>query len=171
MSGVVSTVVEDTPNKIFMGNVPNYLTEEQVKELAATFGELKSFNLVKDGTTGMSKGYCFFEYVDASVTDRAIAGLNGTKLGDKTLLAQRASLGSKHVGAFFYFILFYFFYFLFFFYFFFCEIFLKILIVFFSSKRRKFPLKFPGKFRLSPHLSKRHRKSKSRTPPHFTFWT
>ena len=41
----------------------------QVKELLSSFGDLKSFNLVKDSGTTFSKGYCFFEYLDTDVTD------------------------------------------------------------------------------------------------------
>ena len=40
-----------------------------MKELLASFGELKAFNLVKDSATGLSKGYAFCEYVDMSITD------------------------------------------------------------------------------------------------------
>ena len=29
--GVVSTVVQDSPNKIFLGGLPNYLNEDQVR--------------------------------------------------------------------------------------------------------------------------------------------
>jgi len=82
-SNVVSTNVEEGPNKIFIGGLPSYLTEEQVKELVSAFGQLKSFNLVKDSTTGNSKGFAFFEYADGDITDRACAGLNGMKLGEK----------------------------------------------------------------------------------------
>lgn len=41
----------------------------QVKELLASFGELKAFNLVKDSATGLSKGYAFCEYVELTMTD------------------------------------------------------------------------------------------------------
>ena len=37
-----------------------------------------------------SKGYCFFEYRDPSVTDTAVMGLNNLKIGDKTLTVRRA---------------------------------------------------------------------------------
>ncbi|KAK4467253.1 hypothetical protein MN116_009044 [Schistosoma mekongi] len=94
--GVVSTVVQDSPHKIFVGGLPNYLNEDQVKELLLSFGPLKGFNLVKDGSTGLSKGYAFCEYVDSNVTDHACAGLNGMQLGDKKLIVQRASVGAKH---------------------------------------------------------------------------
>ncbi len=55
--GVIGTTVADTPNKIYIGGLPTYLQDEQVVELLKSFGELKSFNLVKEGSgqTGVSK--------------------------------------------------------------------------------------------------------------------
>jgi len=72
------------------------LNEDQVKELLTSFGKLRAFNLVKDSATGLSKGYAFCEYADISITDHAIAGLNGMQLGDKKLIVQRASIGAKN---------------------------------------------------------------------------
>ncbi|XP_030839820.1 splicing factor U2AF 50 kDa subunit isoform X2 [Strongylocentrotus purpuratus] len=94
--GVVSTVVQDSPNKIFIGGLPNYLNDDQVKELLSSFGPLKAFNLVKDSATSLSKGYAFCEYVETNLTDLAIAGLNGMQLGEKKLIVQRASVGAKN---------------------------------------------------------------------------
>ncbi|KAH0505666.1 Splicing factor U2AF 65 kDa subunit [Microtus ochrogaster] len=94
--GVVSTVVPDSAHKLFIGGLPNYLNDDQVKELLTSFGPLKAFNLVKDSATGLSKGYAFCEYVDINVTDQAIAGLHGMQLGDKKLNVQRASVGAKN---------------------------------------------------------------------------
>ncbi|XP_064456616.1 splicing factor U2AF 50 kDa subunit-like isoform X2 [Ornithodoros turicata] len=94
--GVISTVVQDSPHKIFIGGLPNYLNEDQVKELLMSFGQLRAFNLVKDSATGLSKGYAFCEYVEVTTTDQAILGLNGMQLGDKKLIVQRASVGAKN---------------------------------------------------------------------------
>ncbi|GFH19088.1 uncharacterized protein HaLaN_15982, partial [Haematococcus lacustris] len=66
--GVVSTQVEDGPNKIFVGGLPLFLNEDQVKELLLAFGPLKSFNLVTDRETGASKGFAFCEYADPDST-------------------------------------------------------------------------------------------------------
>ena len=44
-------------------------------------------------------GYAFCEYVDITITDQAIAGLNGMQLGDKKLIVQRASVGAKNTSA------------------------------------------------------------------------
>ncbi|CAB3402730.1 unnamed protein product [Caenorhabditis bovis] len=85
----VSSIVVDSPNKIFIGGLPNYLTEDQVKELLCSFGPLKAFSLSVD-SQGQSKGYAFAEYLDPTLTDQAIAGLNGMQLGDKQLVVQLA---------------------------------------------------------------------------------
>lgn len=93
--GVISTNVPDGPNKIYVGGLPTYLNEDQIVELLKSFGDLRSFNLVREaGPNGASKGFAFCEYVDASITDLAIQGLNDMELGDKRLLVQRASVGS-----------------------------------------------------------------------------
>ncbi|KAI6230305.1 Splicing factor U2AF subunit [Aphelenchoides fujianensis] len=81
---------------IFISGLPSYLTAEQVKELLSSFGQLKAFNLVTDAQTGMSKGYAFCEYLDTTLTDQAIAGLNGMQLGDNKLLVQLSNTNSRH---------------------------------------------------------------------------
>lgn len=97
-AGDVLGLVEDSPHKVFIGGLPNYLQEEQVREILTSFGQLKAFNLVKDTATNLSKGYAFCEYADPQITDTAIAGLNGMQLGDKKLIVQRASIGKPTEG-------------------------------------------------------------------------
>ncbi|CAA7035789.1 unnamed protein product [Microthlaspi erraticum] len=82
------------PDRIFVGGLPYYFTEGQVRELLESFGQLKGFDLVKDRETGNSKGYAFCVYQDLSVTDIACAALNGIKMGDKTLTVRRANQGT-----------------------------------------------------------------------------
>lgn len=53
--GQISNNVPDTPNKVLISNIPDYLEEAQVIELLTTFGELKAFVLVKDTTDDTSK--------------------------------------------------------------------------------------------------------------------
>lgn len=81
------------PDRIFVGGLPYYFTESQVRELLESFGALRGFDLVKDRETGNSKGYAFCVYQDVSVTDIACAALNGIKMGDKTLTVRRANQG------------------------------------------------------------------------------
>jgi splicing factor U2AF subunit len=89
----------ESPHKLFIGGLPTHLNEEQVQELLKSFGELKSFNLVKETIDGelVSKGFAFCEYVDAeNVTDLAIQGLHNFQLGDKALVVQRADNGKNN---------------------------------------------------------------------------
>jgi len=66
-----------------------------LKKLLSMFGQLKSFNLVRDALTGLSKGFAFCEYKDIEVTDDACKNLNGMSIGEKTLIVQRASVNPK----------------------------------------------------------------------------
>ncbi|XP_048446978.1 splicing factor U2af large subunit B-like isoform X3 [Pyrus x bretschneideri] len=79
------------PDRIFVGGLPYYFTEAQIRELLQSFGPLRGFDLVKDNDTGNSKGYGFCVYQDPTVTDVACGALNGLKMGDKTLTVRRAS--------------------------------------------------------------------------------
>ncbi|KAK4952335.1 hypothetical protein LTR17_018723 [Elasticomyces elasticus] len=98
-TGVLSNIVPDTQNKISITHIPVYLDEAQVQELLVSFGELKSFVLVTDLSSGQNRGIAFCEYKDAAgATDIAVESLNGMELGDSILKVQRASIGIQQVG-------------------------------------------------------------------------
>lgn len=82
----------DDPDRLFVGGLPYYLSEAECRELLGTFGTIKYFGLIRDRNSGVSKGYGFVIYEDKTVIDAAIAGLNGMKLGDRTLSVRRAEL-------------------------------------------------------------------------------
>jgi len=86
------------PDRIFVGGLPYYFTEAQVRELLESFGPLRGFDLVKDRETGNSKGYAFCVYQNLNVTDIACAALNGIKMGDKTLTVRRANQGASRLS-------------------------------------------------------------------------
>ncbi|CAJ2648679.1 unnamed protein product [Trifolium pratense] len=79
-------------DRIFVGGLPYYFTEVQMRELLQAFGPLRNFDIVRDKDTGNSKGYGFCIYQDPAVTDIACASLNGLKMGDKTLTVRRATV-------------------------------------------------------------------------------
>eukprot|EP01038_Epipyxis_sp_PR26KG_P012799 gene12799-17159_t len=80
------------PGKIFIGGLPYNLPDEQVKEILEPFGPIRAFHQVRDPGAVTTKGYAFCEFVQAESADIAIAGLNGLKLGDKTLSVRLATL-------------------------------------------------------------------------------
>jgi len=100
IDGQMSNIVPDTLNKICLTRMPLYIDDEQAKELLSAFGALKSFVLVKDQDTGMSRGVAFCEYVDAeNATNPALAGLDNMELAEHKLKIFRACAGAVQVGA------------------------------------------------------------------------
>jgi splicing factor U2AF 65 kDa subunit len=88
--GIISGTVPDGPNKIFVGGLHYHLLESQILELLGAFGKVKAFHLVKsDPDSETSKGYCFVEYLDSSLTHVAVTGLNGFDLGGGKVLTAR----------------------------------------------------------------------------------
>ena len=63
---MLPSTVPDSANKIFVGGLPPYLNEDQVVELLKSFGELKSFNLVREHGNGPSKVCTFSEVASFS---------------------------------------------------------------------------------------------------------
>lgn len=53
--GVLVNEVPDSPNKVCATNIPSYIPDEAVKGLLHSFGEIKSFVLVKDASTEESR--------------------------------------------------------------------------------------------------------------------
>lgn len=81
----------DGPDRIFVGGLPYFLQESQIRELLEAFGPLKALDVIRDKETGNFKGYCFCVYADPSKTDMACTGLHGMQMGDKTLTVRRAT--------------------------------------------------------------------------------
>jgi len=89
-------ILLDNDNKLYMGGIPITAKESEVREVVEAFGQVKTFNLVKDPTNpDLNRGFCFFEYEDVKVTDRAIRGLNNLEMGDKKLKVQKATVNTK----------------------------------------------------------------------------
>ena len=75
---------------IFVGNFDFGATEESLRSLFEAYGTVERVNLVTDRDTGRSRGFAFVEMEDAAQADRAIAALNGSSLGGRTLRIDEA---------------------------------------------------------------------------------
>ena len=75
---------------IFVGNLDFAATESSIRSLFEPFGNVERVNLVTDRDTGRFRGFAFVEMTDSSEADRAIASLNGTALGGRTLNINEA---------------------------------------------------------------------------------
>ncbi len=88
--------------KIYVGNLPYEVTEQELRQEFATFGEVASVNIIKDKYTGQPRGFGFVEMTSVSQGQAAIAGLNGKALKAQTLNVNAARPPSESRGGWFY---------------------------------------------------------------------
>jgi RNA recognition motif-containing protein len=75
---------------IYVGNCSYDVTEEQLRELFAAYGEVGSVKVITDRDTGRPRGFAFVEMPDASAARAAIKGVDGTDLGGRPLKVSEA---------------------------------------------------------------------------------
>jgi cold-inducible RNA-binding protein len=75
---------------LYVGNLPHSTTEAELRNLFEAHGTAQKITLVTDRDTGRSRGFGFVEMSNATEADRAIATLNGTDLGGRTLTINEA---------------------------------------------------------------------------------
>jgi RNA recognition motif-containing protein len=76
--------------KIYVGGLPYSATEEQLTELFGTHGTVRSARVITDKFTGKSRGFGFVEMATDEEAQRAIAALNATQMGGRTLTVNEA---------------------------------------------------------------------------------
>jgi RNA recognition motif-containing protein len=75
---------------LYVGNLPHSTTEAELRTAFEAHGAVEKVTLVTDRETGRSRGFGFVEMTDAAEADKAIAALNGTELGGRTLTINEA---------------------------------------------------------------------------------
>ena len=76
--------------RIYVGNLAHDVTEEELQQEFAAFGEVVSASIVTDKYTGRPRGFAFVEMPKVAEGQAAIAGLNGKTLKDRTLSVNEA---------------------------------------------------------------------------------
>ena len=74
---------------IFVGNIPWSVTDEELQSKFAEFGKVLSARVVTDKFSGRSRGFGFVDMEDADA-EKAIAGMNGFKWGDREISVNEA---------------------------------------------------------------------------------
>ena len=70
---------------IYVGNLSRDLTEEELRQEFAAFGEVSSVNIIKDKYGGQSRGFGFVEMPSKTEAEAAITGLKGKALKERTM--------------------------------------------------------------------------------------
>src|SRR6201997_1645399 len=90
---------------LYVGNLPHSTTESELRTVFQAHGNVEKVTIVTDRDTGRARGFGFVEMTDAADADKAIAALNGTELGGRTLTineakpkSDRPRTGGRRVG-------------------------------------------------------------------------
>ncbi|MBM4293567.1 MAG: RNA-binding protein [Deltaproteobacteria bacterium] len=86
--------------KLYVGNLPHQLTEDQLKELFAEAGEVVSAKIITDRMTGEPRGFGFVEMATKAEGQRAISSINGKNVEGRTLKVNEARPQERRGGGF-----------------------------------------------------------------------
>jgi RNA recognition motif-containing protein len=75
--------------KLYVGNLPYNISDDQLRDMFAKFGIPDSAKVITDRDSGQSKGFGFVEFRDGEIAKRALA-LNGTDFGGRSLTVNEA---------------------------------------------------------------------------------
>ena len=75
---------------IYIGNLSYTLSDDELRGLFEEYGEVKSASIIKDQTTGQSKGFGFVEMENQAEAEKAIEQLNQTLVKDRKVTVNQA---------------------------------------------------------------------------------
>ena len=75
---------------IYVGNLSYGMSEDELRQAFAAYGEVSSVKILMDRETGRSRGFGFVEMPNKGEADTAIAQLNGKDLGGRPLRINEA---------------------------------------------------------------------------------
>jgi RNA recognition motif-containing protein len=75
---------------IYVGNLPNTATENDLREAFQAFGQVDKTAVIKDKFSGESRGFGFVEMASREEATKAISMLNGKDLKGRLLKVNEA---------------------------------------------------------------------------------
>ena len=76
--------------KLYVGNLPDSATEQDLSDKFAAFGTVKSVKLITDRGTGRSRGFGFIEMASDAEAHAAIDSLNGSDYEGRPMKVNEA---------------------------------------------------------------------------------
>ena len=83
---------------IFVGNLNFNTGEDDLRQLFEQYGQVDRVSIMTDRDTGRSRGFGFVEMTNAEDGEKAIAALNGSQLGGRTLNVNEARPKAERAG-------------------------------------------------------------------------
>ena len=76
--------------KLYVGNLSYNVTDSNLSDLFAPFGDVQSAQVIQDRDTGRSKGFGFVEMADDNAARTAMTQLNEKDFGGRPLTVNEA---------------------------------------------------------------------------------
>lgn len=86
--------------RIYVGNLNYEVTDDELREIFAEFGEPTSADVIKDKFSGQSKGFGFVDMPDNEQAQEAIKALNGKLVKGRNLTVNEARPKVPRSGGF-----------------------------------------------------------------------
>ena len=83
---------------IFVGNLSFNTGEDELRQIFEPFGQVDRVSILTDRDTGRSRGFGFVEMSSNADGEKAIAALNGTQIGGRTINVNEARPKSDRGG-------------------------------------------------------------------------
>ncbi len=77
-------------NKLYVGNLPYSVRDNDLEQSFGQFGSVTSAKVMMERDTGRSKGFGFVEMGSDAEAQAAIEGMNGAPLGGRSLVVNEA---------------------------------------------------------------------------------
>jgi RNA recognition motif-containing protein len=77
-------------NKLYVGNLPYTVRDEDLQQSFSEFGSVNSAKVMMERDTGRSKGFGFVEMGNDAEAQAAINGMNGQSLGGRSITVNEA---------------------------------------------------------------------------------
>jgi RNA recognition motif-containing protein len=84
-------------NKLYVGNFPYSVDEDQLREMFSPYGEIEELALIMDRETGRSKGFAFITFETQQAAESALEK-NGVDLSGRALRVNMAQEKAKTGG-------------------------------------------------------------------------
>jgi len=75
---------------IYVGNLSYDVTEDEVRDIFSSHGEISSISIIKDKYSGQSKGFGFVEMPNQAEAEEAIKTLNESELKGRNIKVNQA---------------------------------------------------------------------------------
>ena len=86
--------------KLYVGNLPDSATEQDLLHKFAAYGTVKSVKLITDHDTGRTKVFCFIEMMSEVEAHAAIDSLNGSDYDGRPMKVNEARTLQKKYGGY-----------------------------------------------------------------------